>query len=288
MKPRAYPNLRLIAACLRLSCSAALGMLVVILLGLSGCRAPATSHTTAAPVTPAFEPAAPSKPSPPDSEAAIQFADWTVPERYRGQILRKRVRYFPHKLLALTFDDGPDPQITPQVLKALDEHQAHAIFFVLGQCAKQHPELLREIVAAGHALGNHSYSHPAQPSAEQAVRELEKTEQIIRAATGRKTSLFRPPYGITDNALTRRALAQGYTAVLWTISSADSRPIGPEVIANNVIHTPNPGDIVLMHDGSGHYSTAHALPRILEELGQAGFKFVTLPELMRAWEEWEK
>lgn len=283
MKSKPYLSLRPVAPHLIFVWRAALGVLVVVLLGLSGCQAPETSDTGGAPVVPALEPG----PSPQEPEAATAVADWTVPERYRGEILRQRVRYFPHQLLALTFDDGPDPQITPKVLKALSEYDARATFFVLGQCAEQHPELLHDIVAAGHALGNHSYSHPARPSAEQAIAELEKTEQIIQQTTGRKTSLFRPPYGITDNALTRRALARGYTVVLWTISSADSNPIGPEVIASNVIYTPNPGDIVLMHDGSGHHRTAEALPRILEELGEAGFEFVTLPALMRAWEEGE-
>jgi peptidoglycan/xylan/chitin deacetylase (PgdA/CDA1 family) len=90
-----------------------------------------------------------------------------------------------------------------------------------------------------------------------------------------------------DGNLTRAALARGYAAVLWTISSADTRSIDADTIARNVIYTPNPGDIVLMHDGAGHQATADAVPRILRELGEAGFKFVTMPELLRAWDIWQ-
>lgn len=79
----------------------------------------------------------------------------------------------------------------------------------------------------------------------------------------------------------------GVVVRLWTISSADSNPIGPDVIARNVIHTPNPGDIVLMHDGPGHTATAKALPQILRELSAAGFKFVTVPQLLQAWDQWQ-
>jgi chitin deacetylase len=84
----------------------------------------------------------------------------------------------------------------------------------------------------------------------------------------------------------REALRMGYPAFLWTISSADTRPIAATVIARNVIHTPNPGDIVLMHDGQGHVETAKALEQILTELGAKGFRFVTLPELLRAGDRW--
>jgi len=212
----------------------------------------------------------------------------TVPAKYRGQILRQRVRHFPRKLLALTFDDGPSPSITPRVLKTLREHHAHATFFVLGRSVKRWPELVRQAAREGHAIGNHSYSHPSGTSPAEAASQLQQTAALIEQAAGRKPALFRPPYGITKGNLCQTALAQGYTAVLWTISSADSNPIGPDIIARNIIHTPNPGDIVLMHDGETHAATAAALPQVLDELSAAGFQFVTIPELLQAWDEWEK
>lgn len=220
-------------------------------------------------------------------EAETGDLDWSIPEHYRGEVVRNRARYFPHKLLALTFDDGPDERITSQILDALAEHGARATFFVLGRQAKTHPELLQRIVAEGHALGNHSYSHPQRTTASEAQSELDRTDALIADVAGQKPTVYRPPYGIVDGNLTRAALALGYAAVLWTISSADTRPIDADTIARNVIYTPNPGDIVLMHDGAGHQATADAVPRILRELGEAGFEFVTMPELLRAWDTWQ-
>lgn len=214
-------------------------------------------------------------------------SDWSIPERYRGKLVSRRVRYFPEKILALTFDDGPDSEVTPTILKTLAEHGAHATFFVLGQHARRHPELLTQMLEAGHAIGNHTYSHPARPPASRAADELDRTQRIIREITDRDTALFRPPYGITTSSTARLALRRDRTVILWTVSSADTTRIGPEAIAKNVIHTPDPGDIILMHDGPGHKKTAQALPQILRELGAAGFKFVTVPELLRAWDQWE-
>jgi len=188
--------------------------------------------------------------------------------------------------VALTFDDGPDPEITQRVLKTLDEHNACATFFVRGDNAERHPELLKEIAVGGHEIGNHSYSHEPVSSVDAAKEELRKTEDAIREATGRDVRLFRPPRGVRNCELTRQALKAGYVVVTWTISSADSRPIGPDVIASNVIHTPNPGDIVIMHDGEGHAATTDALPKVLDALEKKGYRFVTLPELMGEWDRW--
>lgn len=210
----------------------------------------------------------------------------SLPQRYRGQIIRKRVRFFPRKLLALTFDDGPDPAITPQVLATLRQHGAHATFFVLGKCARTHPELVRQAAREGHAIGSHSYSHAASTTPAQAAQELQQTAGIIGRITGEKPVVFRPPYGITKGNLCRTAQQEGYAVILWTISSADSNPINATVIAHNVIHTPNPGEVILMHDGQGHVQSARALDQILTELTRKGFTFVTVPQLLTAWDRW--
>ena len=217
---------------------------------------------------------------------SISPSDWAIPPRYEGQIISKRVRFFPEKILALTFDDGPSKEVTPRVLDILAAYDAHATFFVRGDEAKLHPDLLRRIVAEGNVIGNHSFSHPKQESPAQAVAEIQKTNIILRQTIGRAPTLFRPPYGLVHSNLTKAAIHDGFTVVTWTISSADSRPIGPDVIANNVIHTPNPGDIVIMHDSDVHAATADALPLILKQLGDQGYKFVTIPELLRAWDKY--
>ena len=264
-------------------------LLLALVAGLGGWRRPGPSPAPAEARVLAPLPettvagAADAAPAEPDAPAPDV---WTVPERYRGQTIRHRVRHFPERLLALTFDDGPDPTVTPRVLAALAEHEARATFFVLGRQAQAHPELLQDIIDGGHALGQHSFSHRARYSAAQATDEFDRTAALVEQGAGRPSYLFRPPYGITDSALARLALERSCASVLWTISSADSRPIGSDVIARNVIYTPNPGDIVLMHDGPGHSATADAVPQILNDLSATGFRFVTLPELLQAWDRW--
>jgi chitin deacetylase len=216
------------------------------------------------------------------------MSDWTVPARYQGKRVTQRVRYFPKKWLALTFDDGPDPVCTPQVLKILAQYHAHATFNVIGSCAVGHLNLVREEAKAGDCVGNHSWSHYFHPTAEQAPTELDRTADVIEKATGRKPTVYRAPGGFMFNPLSDLALQRGYALIQWTVSSADTQLplIKPAVIAHNIIHTPSPGDIILMHDGRGHQPTVDALPQILKELSAAGFQFVTVPELLRGWDEW--
>lgn len=247
---------------------------------------PLAPHASASSVARAQTPA--QTPAQPRRAAGPVTDPLAVPKQFHGKILHQRVRHFPRKLLALTFDDGPNPQITPLVLKTLRQYNAHATFFVLGQCAKAYPALVKAEAAGGHAVESHSWSHPSSATPEQAAKELGQTAAIIQKLTGKKPQLFRPPYGIANGNLAKLAQKQGYGVVLWTISTADSNPIGPAVIAHNVIHTPNPGDFVLMHDGMGHKATAAALPQVLKELTAAGFKFVTLPQLMQEWVRWQQ
>ncbi len=217
---------------------------------------------------------------------AVAPVDWAVPRGYRGELVRRRVHDFPEKLVALTFDDGPDGKVTPRILEALAAHRARATFFVLGERVRLHARLLRQMATAGHAIGNHSYSHPAHPSAQDAQRELRATQELIREVTGRSPSCFRPPYGITKNPLTRLALRRGYATVLWTIDSGDALGYERQDIATRATRAPTPGQIILFHDGPGHHTTAEAVPTILEKLSAAGFQFVTIPELLQAWDQW--
>lgn len=204
--------------------------------------------------------------------------------QFRGKIVSRRPAGFRERFLAITIDDGPDPVITPRMLTTLKAHGAKATFFVLGSLAERHPELLRRMAAEGHAIASHTYSHALHPSEEQARQELSKTARAIRKATGREPILFRPPGGSRSSWTCRLAARDNYAVILWTLSSADTATKSPDVIANNVIHTPAPGDIILMHDSSTKAATAEALPRILEELGRAGWKFVTVPEMLEAWQ----
>lgn len=180
------------------------------------------------------------------------------------------------KCIALTFDDGPG-RYTAGLLDALREHSARATFFVLGQDVVAHPELVQAEFAAGHEIGNHSWSHPQLPKLTPAAiaRQLSRTDEAIREATGETPTLFRPPYGLLDDAVREAA---DRPVVLWNHDTQDWKIRDAEKIAANVVEAARPGDIVLMHDI--HATSVQAVPRILEELGGRGFRFVTVGELV--------
>lgn len=211
----------------------------------------------------------------------------TITARYQRRIIRGRVRHFPEKIVALTFDDGPSVGNTQRVLDILAAHKVHATFFVIGRQAKAYPNLVRRIAAGGHAIGNHSYNHNTGATNTQAPAELQRTFGVIRDITGRGPSLFRPPCGVVRNKLTQEALMENYTAVTWTVSSADTLKITPQVMVNNVTHGINSGDIILTHDGPGHGTTVKALPAILDSLKRQGYTLVTVPELLERWDRWK-
>ena len=191
--------------------------------------------------------------------------------------------------VALTFDDGPDPEVTPRVLDALAKYDARATFFTIGAALAARPELARDIVAAGHELGNHSWRHSRFQSffavAEQ-EREIEQGANAIAAVTGSSAApLYRPPLGMKSPPMARAACRKRLTIVAWSLHSHDSRSSDPEAISRRVLERIRPGDIVLLHDGhdlAGRHrpATARALPRILQGLGEKGLRGVTVSELL--------
>ena len=269
--------------------------LLLLPLGLTGCRsrpaavAPnpgqaAAPATRASARTPGGSPTATGSASAAPAPQGSSY-DWSVPAIFRSHLISSQKRKFPEKLIALTFDDGPAPSVTPVVLAALKKYHAHATFFVIGYNASRWPELVRQAAEEGHCVGIHSYSHIAKCTPELAVKNLHLTAKYIEQATGKKPTVFRPPYGITTNELTKLARREGYPVILWSMSSADTdRRIlkDPDLIARNVIHTPRNGDFVLMHDGGGHMASSEALSQNIPQLQKAGWKFVTIPELLRA------
>ena len=192
--------------------------------------------------------------------------------------------------VALTFDDGPDPEATPLVLDALAKHDAHATFFAIGRSLEAHPQLARRIVDAGHELGNHSWQHSRWGSfltSSQQVREIEHGEAAIATVTRRTTQpLYRPPIGLKSPPLARAAFRKRLTLVTWSLHSHDSRTADPARISGRVLQKIRPGDIVVMHDGHDlpnrhRLAGAQALPRILEGLREKGLECVTVSELLR-------
>jgi peptidoglycan/xylan/chitin deacetylase (PgdA/CDA1 family) len=206
---------------------------------------------------------------------------WTIPVRYRGKMVLNRTPGFREKIIALTFDDGPDPVITPQILRSLRKQNAKATFFMLGANAKRYPKLVKQIAAEGHSIGNHTWSHPANPSYPRASHELERTSKILKSILGYTPQIFRPPYGLQTSSLTRVAKADGYSVILWNMSSADTATKSAAAVVRNSVNSPRPGSIVLFHDAIGKQHTATAMPTVLQQLKKRGYRFVTVPTLLR-------
>ena len=193
--------------------------------------------------------------------------------------------------VALTFDDGPDPNVTPAVLDVLREHELEATFFVVSFRVARNPEILRRIVQEGHTLGNHTYTHAnlADLSVGQMRDEMQSTQEAVDRALGYHypMTLMRPPYGapyFSDQymlPLFQRVMReQRAYPVMWTVDSRDWELDGQaRSIANNMLtSTNNKGGVILLHDT--HESTAEALPQIIARYAAAGFSFTTAREML--------
>lgn len=182
------------------------------------------------------------------------------------------------KVVALTFDDGPNPSTTREILKALKKHDALATFFVLGERVEEYPKILREIYESGNEIGNHSYDHKdfKQISDEDIETEIDKTNQAIYETVGARPILVRPPYGnITDDI----ADLIGRPCVLWTVDPEDWKYKDEDIDYNNVMEYVGDGDIVLMHDI--YEASADAAVRVIEELTDRGYKLVTISQMIQ-------
>lgn len=190
--------------------------------------------------------------------------------------------------VALTFDDGPDPEVTPAVLDELKRGGAQASFFVVGTALAAQPELARRMLAEGHVVANHSWHHSYKQSFRLhrwQTEELLRAEQSIEAATGRpSTKLYRPPVGLKTGDLARAVDDLGLRMVAWSVHSRDTLDPDPRSIAQRVLKRVRSGDIVLLHDGSrvpgGRKRCVEATRLILAGLREKGLRCVTLTELL--------
>ena len=179
----------------------------------------------------------------------------------------------------LTFDDGPTPAWTPRVLALLARYQARATFFVLGRSAAAHSELVRQEFAAGHGVGNHTWSHRrlTNLSGAQLVAEVNATSTAIRQITGAPVRCLRPPFATVDAASAEQVRALGLRLVLWDIDTNDWLRPGTGAIAGRVLGRVRSGDVILMHDGGGNRSeTVAALEQVLATLSARGYRFHAL------------
>lgn len=185
--------------------------------------------------------------------------------------------------IALTFDDGPHPRLTPKILAILEKYDIKATFFVIGANAKEYPDTLKKVSEAGHEIANHTYSHIhfSDKNISKLRAEIKKCESEIFDRTDIKTSLFRPPEGQICSSLKGIARDMDYDVVLWSLDTRDWAHTPPYKIAENIKQNIKAGDIILMHDFIGHNSpTPEALELFIPELIERGFKFVTVSELI--------
>ena len=224
---------------------------------------------------------APAKEGPISVNISLSFLNSLLSPAFQKQMVETEAPGKPaddqKKRVALTFDDGPHPQVTKQVLQCLERYKAKATFFMLGNRVQYYPEIAAEVKAHGHEIGNHTWSHPVLPklTETQLLNEFMTTEQAIHAATGQKSTVFRPPYGATNEAINQKI---PQNVVLWSIDTLDWKHKDANKLVAEVKQHIHNNAIILMHDI--HQSTADGLPAVLEFLSQEGYEFTTVSEIL--------
>ncbi|BCL33760.1 polysaccharide deacetylase family protein [Nostoc sp. MS1] len=217
------------------------------------------------------------------AQAAAPSIKTEIPKAFQGQTIYQAKLQPNDKVVALTFDDGPGPKNTAQVLEILKKNNIKATFFMVGMMVKYFPQVAKQVADDGHVIGNHTWHHwYRRMDVATAASEINRTADIIYKTTGVKTTLFRPPGGFLNNGVVDYAKSQKYAVMMWSDESSDTqRREQPPALIKNVIKGVKPGAIVLMHDGGGNRSrTVQALPQIISDLKAQGYKFVTIPELL--------
>jgi peptidoglycan-N-acetylglucosamine deacetylase len=193
------------------------------------------------------------------------------------------------KMIALTFDDGPNGAATEQILNVLKERHVPATFFLIGKNAERYPAIARRIPAEGHVIGNHTYQHLRfdQVPAAEMEKDIADGNKTLETLTGCKPAWFRPPYGINGVGLADMCRRRGLAIVGWSLDANDWNPHPVAELVDAITNQVTAGDIILLHDGwetrenPDRQATVAAVPLIVDKLKAAGFVFVTLPELLR-------
>lgn len=193
------------------------------------------------------------------------------------------------KGVALTFDDGPDPEFTPRVLEILREHKVTATFFCVGARVRENPALAKAIVEAGHTIGNHSDSHGMWINFSfkaKLAAEIRACNEAIQQATGKTPAFYRAPHGFKNPSLGDALKAAGMVAIGWQVRGFDAVVNNAAKIAQRIVEKAKPGGVILLHDGSGlqgsndRKATLEALPVVIDGLKARGLEIVPLPQLL--------
>jgi peptidoglycan/xylan/chitin deacetylase (PgdA/CDA1 family) len=192
--------------------------------------------------------------------------------------------------IALTFDDGPNEPYTSQVLDELNQYQVKATFFVIGKNVEKYPDTARRIVAEGHVIGNHSYSHNANHAlTEYGMRDMKRAQKVIEDTVGVTPDLYRPPYGKFTPWELWLVKKDSIVPMTWSVSTGELHGMSAVEVARRIVSKTRPGSIILLHDGYGTQHgygradktvTVQAAPLIIQQLQAKGFVFVTVPELL--------
>lgn len=186
-----------------------------------------------------------------------------------------------HNWVAITFDDGPNAEFTPLVLSLLKKYNAKATFFLIGKNAETHPQLVRQLLAEGHTIGNHSYSHARNFgffSAEKVASELLRANEILKQISGKEPKFFRPPYGVTNSNIKKALKQTGHLSIGWSKRSFDTTRLSEEKILKRITSDLKKGDIILLHDSSA--KTVAVLERLLLNLQSHKLQSVTVDRLL--------
>ena len=193
------------------------------------------------------------------------------------------------KQLALTYDDGPNDPHTQHLLDVLARHKVRATFFLIGRYVQQRPDIVRELVKAGHVVGNHTFTHPLLifKSARELRVAARNCDRALTDAVGEHSNLFRPPFGGRRPAVLRIAREMGLEPIMWNVTGYDWNATSAEQIERKVTRQVRGGDVILLHDG-GHRDfgadrsyTVTATDRLISRYKSEGYEFVTIPEMMR-------
>ncbi len=191
------------------------------------------------------------------------------------------------KQIALTYDDGPNDPHTLKLLEVLAKHSVHATFFMIGRYVQQRPDIARAVAQAGHAIGNHTFTHPLLifKSEVQTRSQLSDCDQALQDAIGEHSSLFRPPFGGRRPATLRIARELGLHTVMWNVTGYDWNAPPAAVIEKKVARQTRGGDVILLHDGSHRVpgadraQTVMATENLIRRYRDQGYEFVTVEEM---------